>query len=117
MTEITFQDVEDEFEKARDNMNNNCRLTFNLTRPLHATWIDNCTLARWFYQSSEEWLKEYQKTRKSFMDQGTVGDAVQAFQLAVAQPRLLNVTLEDFRNKIRSHPVFSQNNLVREYVQ
>ena len=117
--EITFKKVEEQYQKSRRYMNLNEQLMFDVdNRPKHATWIHNPTLARWFYQASQEWLKEYKDKVKSFTDQGyVVVNINEVHKLAVGNPRSLNAILERFRDRIRNHPEFSQDKLVMEMVR
>jgi len=45
---------------------------FNTAKPVHATWIDNATLARWFYQSSKEFVNEFQEAERNYLSDGGV---------------------------------------------
>jgi len=66
MAEIQFQDVEREYGMA-----DRCCLlgeveVLNPHRPKHAVWIDNRTLAKWFYQANKEWAESFCKYAEKY---------------------------------------------------
>ena len=55
----TFEDVSSQYAKSAGYMAHNEQLVFDTPSPVHATWLNETTLARWFYGASREWIREF----------------------------------------------------------
>ena len=113
---IKFDEVTKYFQDAERCMRLNEELTFTTERPKHAVWIDNNLMARLFYQASQEWLKCYTTLAEKYVKQDNFSGGKE-LDLIDSWTNQLARGVQRLREKILSHPVFSKDKLVLEYVQ
>ena len=105
---IAFKDVEKKYGQALEYMALNEESALNESNnPPHATWIHPPTLARWFYGSSQEFIRDYDG-----LSQKLISMTPEQSKQISSQLNSLVVGLEIFRIKLRDK--FSQNFLLME---
>ena len=108
---ITFSDLSKKYDWAQEFLDFNERLAFDENNPAHAAWLHHPTLARWFYRSSKEVLREYREVSKEFKSPSQEASLMEIAQAGELYSNL-KARLQEFSEKLLAK--FPEDRLLQE---